>query len=191
HRPNSPSSGRASSDPSPCLTLWCIPRAELTRDVPTRCADPSTRATPGNVTLVEKRRLGGSGLQVSRIALGTMMWGRDADEHEAHDQLTAFVRAGGTLVDTAASYGDGASEALIGRLLGNAVSRADVVLATKAGVVRRNGEGRIDVSRKCLLDQLDESLDRLDVAHVDLWQVHAWSDAVPLDETLAAWGYAV
>lgn len=140
---------------------------------------------------MEKRRLGGSGLTVSRLALGTMMWGREIDEHEARDQLTAFVEAGGTLVDAAANYADGAGEAVLGTLIGKAVSRSDVVLATKAGVVRRGGEAHVDVSRKSLLDQLDESLDRLDVDHVDLWQVHAWSDDVPLDETLSALDHAV
>ncbi|MGH3658084.1 MAG: aldo/keto reductase, partial [Micromonosporaceae bacterium] len=51
---------------------------------------------------MEQRYLGRTGLKVSRLALGTMTWGRDTDQHEARDQLTAFVEAGGTLVDTAA-----------------------------------------------------------------------------------------
>ena len=59
-------------------------------------------------------RSGATGLKVSRLGLGTMTWGRDTDEHEARDQLIAFAEAGGTLVDTAAGYGDGASEELIG-----------------------------------------------------------------------------
>ena len=68
---------------------------------------------------MEQRRLGRSGLRVSRLALGTMTWGRDTDEHEAADQLSAFLDAGGTLVDTAAGYGDGESERVVGRLLGD------------------------------------------------------------------------
>ena len=56
------------------------------------------------------RRVGGTGLKVSRLGLGTMTWGRDTDEHEARDQMVAFAEAGGTLVDTAAGYADGASE---------------------------------------------------------------------------------
>lgn len=128
---------------------------------------------------------------VSRLALGTMMWGRDTDEHEAREQLTTFVEAGGTFLDTAATYGGGASESVIGALLDTVVSRSEIVLATKAGVVRRDGEAHVDVSRKTLLDQLDESLDRLDVDYVDVWQVHAWSDDTPLDETLGALDYAV
>ena len=63
-----------------------------------------------------------------------MTWGRDTDEHEARDQLIAFAEAGGTLLDTAAGYGDGASEELIGTLIGDVVARDEIVLATKAGI---------------------------------------------------------
>src|SRR5215213_785340 len=104
---------------------------------------------------MEQRNLGRSGLKVSRLALGTMTWGRDTDEHESADQLRAFVEAGGTLVDTAASYAEGESERLIGSLLGSVVARRDVVLATKAAIERRGGEGHVDTSRGALLRQLD------------------------------------
>ena len=120
-----------------------------------------------------------------------MTWGRDTDEHEAREQLEAFVEAGGTLVDTAASYGDGSSERVLGGLLEAVVPRADLVIATKAGVSRRTGERVVDVSRKALLDQLDDSLDRLGTDHVDLWQAEAWSRDVPLDEVMSAFDYAV
>ena len=86
------------------------------------------------------RRVGDTGLKVSRLALGTMTWGRDTDEHEARDQLIAFAEAGGTLVDTAAGYADGASEELVGSLIGDVVARDEIVIATKAGVSRRTGE---------------------------------------------------
>jgi aryl-alcohol dehydrogenase-like predicted oxidoreductase len=140
---------------------------------------------------VEQRRLGGSGLRVSRLALGTLTWGRDTDQHEAREQLEAFVEAGGTLVDTAASYSDGESERVLGALLQKSVSRADLVIATKAGSSRATGRRVVDVSRKGLLDRLDESLDRLDADYVDLWQVHTWSDDTPLEETLGALDHAV
>lgn len=140
---------------------------------------------------MELRRLGRSGLLVSRLALGTLGWGRDTDEHEAREQLEAFVEQGGTLVDTAASYGDGASERVLGGLLDKTVSRTDLVIATKAGRTGPFGQDAADVSRKALLDQLDDSLDRLDVDYVDLWQVHTWDDAAPLDETLGTLDYAV
>ncbi len=138
-----------------------------------------------------KRYVGRTGLEVSRLGLGTMSWGTDIDEHEAAEQLTAFVAAGGTLVDTAAPYGGGASEEVLGTLLAGTISREDVVVATKAGSGRRDGEHFVDVSRRGLLRTLEESLQRLGIDHVDLWQVHVWSDDVPVDETLSALDAAV
>ena len=140
---------------------------------------------------MQQRSLGRTGLKVSRLGLGTMTWGRDTDPHEARDQLVAFAEAGGTLVDTAAGYGDGAAEELLGSLLGDVVARDDVVLATKAGVSRRTGARVTDCSRGTLLRTLDASLRRLGVDHVDLWQVHVWVDDTPLEETLSALDYAV
>jgi aryl-alcohol dehydrogenase-like predicted oxidoreductase len=140
---------------------------------------------------MQQRRLGATGLRVSRLGLGTMTWGRDTDEHEARAQLVAFTEAGGTLLDTAAGYTDGDSERLLGSLLGDVCAREDVVLATKAGIGRRNGERFADASRGHLVSALDASLRRLGVDHVDLWQVHTWVDDVPLEETLTALDHAV
>ena len=140
---------------------------------------------------MEQRALGRSGLVVSRLALGTMTWGRDTDEDEAAMQLTAFVDAGGTLVDTADVYCDGESERLLGRLLVDVVPRSDVLVATKA--VGRTAPGPMGrgASRGHLLAALDASLERLGTDHVDLWQLHAWDDTTPLEETLAACDAAV
>ena len=140
---------------------------------------------------MQKRHVGSSGLRVSRLGLGTMTWGRDTDEHEAREQLRDFAEAGGTLVDTAAGYGDGASEELLGSLIGDVVRRDDLVLATKAGLGRRGGVRDVDLSRGGLLRTLDASLRRLGTDHVDLWQLHTWSDEVPLAETLSALETAV
>jgi aryl-alcohol dehydrogenase-like predicted oxidoreductase len=140
---------------------------------------------------MEQRRVGSSGLAVSRLGLGTMTWGRDTDEHEAREQLTAFVEAGGTLVDTAAGYAAGDSERVIGSLLGEVVARESVVLATKGGIHRRGDLRLVDTSRRGLLADLDASLGRLGVDHVDLWQVHTWSDETPLEETLSALEHGV
>jgi aryl-alcohol dehydrogenase-like predicted oxidoreductase len=137
---------------------------------------------------MELRPLGRSGLHVSRLALGTMTWGRDTDEHEARDQLLAFVEMGGTFVDTADVYAGGQSEQIVGRLLAE-VGRDSVVLATKA--VSRPGERRFDASRGHLLRALDSSLERLGVEHIDLWQLHAWDPLTPLEETLSALDTAV
>ena len=144
-----------------------------------------------SVSSMQQRYLGRTGLRVSRLGLGTLTWGRDTDEHEARDQLIAFTEAGGTLVDTAAGYGDGASEELIGSLLGDVVARDDIVLATKAGISRARGVRETNASRGYLITSLDASLKRLGVDHVDLWQVHTWVEDTPLEETLTALDYAV
>ena len=140
---------------------------------------------------MQQRHLGSTGLAVSRLGLGTMTWGRDTDEHEAREQLVAFVEAGGTLVDTAAGYTDGDSERLLGSLVGDVCGREDLVIATKAGISRRSGVRVTNASRGHLITSLDASLARLGVDHVDLWQVHTWVDDAPLEETLSALDYAV
>ena len=140
---------------------------------------------------MQQRHLGSTGLAVSRLGLGTMSWGRDTDEHEAREQLVAFVEAGGTLVDTAAGYTDGDSERLLGSLVGDVCARDEVVIATKAGISRRGGVRVTDASRGHLIASLDASLRRLGVDHVDLWQVHTWVDDAPVEETLSALDYAV
>ncbi|GAA2118986.1 aldo/keto reductase [Nocardioides bigeumensis] len=140
---------------------------------------------------MDQRHVGSTGLKVSRLGLGTMTWGRDTDEHEAREQLTSFVSAGGTLVDTAAGYGDGDAEALLGSFIGSVVPRDQLVIATKAGISRRTGERVTNTSRGYLLPTLDASLKRLGVDHVDLWQVHVWTDSTPVEETLAALDAAV
>src|SRR5690625_7786762 len=95
---------------------------------------------------MELRRAGRSGLLVSSIGLDTMTWGRDTDEHEAAEQLSLFLDAGGTLIDTAASYGDGAAERLLGGLL-TEVDRRAVLLRSKAGVRPASRGSRVDGSR--------------------------------------------
>ena len=140
---------------------------------------------------MEKRTLGNSGLRVSRLALGTMTWGRDTDEHEAADQLKTFLEAGGNLIDTAAVYGDGDSERVLGGFIGTLANRDEIILATKAGISFSNGERSVNNSRGNLLNDLDKSLARLGVEHIDLWQIHTWDPLVPLEETLSAIDQAV
>jgi len=140
---------------------------------------------------VEQRQLGHSGLRVSRLALGTMTWGRDTDADEAANQLAAFVDAGGTLVDTADVYCGGESERILGSLLDSVVPREEVVVATKAVARRHDGPFGSGASRGALLSALDGSLRRLGVDHIDLWQLHAWDSTVPLEETLSAINAAV
>ncbi len=139
---------------------------------------------------MEHRRLGHSGLLVSRLALGTMGWGRDCDEDVAQAQLSAFRDAGGTFVDTADVYGGGESERLLGQLMRGS-ARAELIVATKAGARAGDGPLATGTSRRRMLAALDGSLSRLRTDHVDLWQVHTWHSGTPLEETLAAMDDAV
>ena len=140
---------------------------------------------------MEIRQVGTSGLRISRLGLGTMTWGRDTDEHEAAEQLRLFLDAGGNFIDTAAVYADGDSERVLGGLLGVMAARDDLVLATKAGISFKTGQRVVDNSRSSLLSDLDKSLARLGVEHVDLWQIHTWDPGVALEETLSAIDQAV
>lgn len=140
---------------------------------------------------MEIRSVGNSGLSVSRMGLGTMTWGRDTDEQEAADQLRLFLDSGGNFLDTAALYGDGDSERVLGGLIEAMTDRDEVVIATKAGISLRNGERVVDNSRKNLLLELNKSLARLNTDYVDIWQIHSWDSHVPLEETLGALDTAV
>ncbi len=139
---------------------------------------------------METRLVGSSGLRVSRLGLGTMTWGRDTPPEQARGLLQMFCEAGGTLIDTAAAYGAGDAERIVGRLVKHLGNRDEMVIATKAGFVIRNGERIVDTSRRALLRDLEGSLDRLGTDYVDLWQIHAFG-AAPLAETLEAVDHAV
>ena len=140
---------------------------------------------------MEERLLGRPGLRVSSLGLGTLTWGRDTEPDDAATLLADFIDAGGTLVDTSASYADGAAEELIGALLRDRVSRTDVLLCTKAGIRRTPGGGVVDASRRSLLDSLDASLARLGTDHVDLWLVQTPDPLTPPEETADALAHAV
>ena len=120
-----------------------------------------------------------------------MTWGRDTDEHEAANQLRIFLDAGGTFIDTAAVYGDGDSERVIGGFIGTLVAREEITIATKAGISFNQGERVINNSRASLLKDLDGSLERLGIEYADLWQIHQWDSNIPLEETLSALDFAV
>jgi aryl-alcohol dehydrogenase-like predicted oxidoreductase len=135
---------------------------------------------------VEYRTLGPSGCSVSTLALGTMTFGAESDEAASHAQLDRFVEAGGTLIDTADVYSAGASEEVIGRWLASrpADIRAQVVLATKGRFPMGEGPNDVGLSRRHLDRALTDSLRRLGVETVDLYQVHAWDPLTPVEETL-------
>ncbi|WP_432560466.1 aldo/keto reductase [Granulicoccus sp. GXG6511] len=139
---------------------------------------------------MRRRVVGNSGLEVSEFGLGTMTWGRDTPPEQARHLMRTFHEAGGTLIDTAAAYGNGDSERTIGALMRADVVREDLVIATKAGFVLRDRQRVVDTSARALLLDLEDSLRRLGTDWIDLWQIHAWG-AAPLEESLAAMDSAV
>ncbi|MGI5467328.1 aldo/keto reductase [Streptomyces sp. CA-132043] len=135
---------------------------------------------------MEYRTLGTGGCAVSALALGTMTFGHETGETEAHAQLDRFVEAGGTLVDTADVYTAGASEEIIGRWFAARTTDVTdrVVLASKGRFPMAQDPNGAGLSRRHLHRALDASLRRLGVETIDLYQVHAWDPLTPVEETL-------
>lgn len=130
------------------------------------------------------RRLGGSGVFVSAIGLGTNNFGTRLDERSSHAVLDAAVELGVTLLDTADVYGFGASERIIGSWL--PAHRDEVFVATKVGMDEEIGGTRIGSSALQIKRGVEESLSRLGTDHVDLLQLHIGDPFTPLDEVLRA-----
>ncbi len=131
------------------------------------------------------RTLGRSGAVVFAQALGTMTFGNEADEATSHALIDTYLAAGGNFLDTADVYSQGASEEIIGRWLAAHPTEArQVVLATKGRFPMGAGPNDHGTSRRHLRTALEDSLRRLGVEHVDLYQLHAWDALTPLDETL-------
>ena len=135
---------------------------------------------------MQYRTLGRTGVQVSSLALGAMNFG--AIGRTTQDEATAIVdaalAAGINLIDTADMYGTGQSEEMVGRAI--AGRRDDIVLATKAGLPIGDERNHRGSSRRWLVTELDHSLRRLGVDHVDLYQIHRWDPATGDEETLSA-----
>lgn len=135
---------------------------------------------------MQYRTLGRTGVQVGSLALGAMNFGRIG--RTTQDEATAIVDAalegGINLVDTADMYGDGESEEMVGKAI--AGRRDDIVLATKAGLPMGEDPNHRGSSRRWLATELDNSLRRLGVDHVDLYQIHRWDPETADEETLSA-----
>ena len=138
-------------------------------------------------------RLGAAGLKVSRICLGMMSYGSQAerawhlDEAAAEPIVKAAVDGGVTFFDTADTYSDGLTEQITGRLLGRLFNhRQDYVLATKVYFPMGPGPNDRGLARKHVLSAIDASLRRLGTDYVDLYQIHRWDYETPVEETMAA-----
>ena len=144
---------------------------------------------------MEYGRLGGTGLKVSRLALGCMSYGDPTttaahewalDDEEAQPFFRQAVELGITFWDTANVYQAGTSEELVGRAINRYSRREDIVLATKVHGRMHDGPGGQGLSRKAILEQIDASLARLGTDFVDLYQIHRFDPATPVEETMEA-----
>ncbi|MEU9384165.1 aldo/keto reductase [Streptomyces sp. NPDC048279] len=135
---------------------------------------------------MQYRTLGRTGVQVSALALGAMNFGAigRTTQEEATAIVDAALDAGINLIDTADMYGQGESEEMVGKAI--AGRRDDVVLATKAGLPMGDERNHRGGSRRWLVTELENSLVRLGVDHVDLYQIHRWDPATSDEETLSA-----
>jgi len=137
-------------------------------------------------------RLGGTGLQVSRICLGCMSYGDPGwrpwvlGEDAARAHFARAFELGINFFDTADMYSLGMSEELTGKILRDMAGRHDYVLATKLFFRMGEGRNRQGLSRKHVIEACDASLRRLGTDFIDLYQIHRWDPATPLDETLDA-----
>ena len=141
---------------------------------------------------MEQVRLGSSGLHVSRICLGMMSFhaehGRPwtLPESEAEPIVRRAVEGGITFFDTADMYSDGGSEIVTGRLVPKLLSRDEAVIATKVFHPMTPGPNGRGLSRKHVLSAIDASLARLGMDYVDVYQIHRWDYATPIEETMEA-----
>jgi aryl-alcohol dehydrogenase (NADP+) len=143
---------------------------------------------------MEFRKLGSTGLDVSRICLGCMSYGvpdRGAhpwslDEDASRPFIRQAVELGINFFDTANVYSDGTSEEIVGRLLGEFADRDEIVIATKVFSPMGRGPNLGGLSRKAIMSAADASLRRLGTDYIDLYQIHRWDARTPIAETLEA-----
>ena len=139
-------------------------------------------------------KLGATGLTVSRICLGCMSYGEPSrgghpwtlDEAASLPFITRALDHGINFFDTANVYSDGSSEEILGRAIAKLTTRDEVVIATKVHGRMRPGANGGGLSRKAILSEIDNSLQRLGTDYVDLYQIHRWDPRTPIEETLEA-----
>ncbi len=146
------------------------------------------------MTAMKYVKLGNTGMDVSRLALGCMSYGepsRGAHAWTLNEELSRpFIKRalelGINFFDTANIYSDGTSEEIVGRALKDFANRDEVVIATKVHGQMRNSPNGKGLSRKAILSEIDHSLRRLGTDYVDLYQIHRWDYNTPIEETMEA-----
>jgi len=128
--------------------------------------------------------MGKSGLKVSQVCLGTMTFGREADEATSFKIMDYYAEQGGSFLDTANAYTEGATEVVVGKWLKARRNRERIVLATKVFHQMGNGPNDAGLSRIHIQREVEASLARLQTDVIDLYQVHRWDPTVPVEETI-------
>ncbi|MFP4364510.1 MAG: aldo/keto reductase, partial [Spirochaetia bacterium] len=128
--------------------------------------------------------VGNSGLEVSRLCLGAMTFGRETPKDESLSMMDYFKEQGGNFIDTANVYSQGLSEKIVGEWLGKQ-DRDDFVVATKVRFPMGDGPNKSGLGRKHMLSSVEASIRRLDTEYIDILYVHAWDYNTPLEETLS------
>lgn len=131
---------------------------------------------------MEYRTLGRSGLIVSELCLGTMIFGNGTEQSESEKIIHAFLDGGGNFIDTANVYVRGESEKIVGQAIKD--RRQEVVLATKVRMKVGDHPNDAGYSRKHIMDSVNQSLVRLQTDYIDLYQLHLWDPLTPIEETL-------
>ncbi|MGG4145411.1 aldo/keto reductase [Paenibacillus algorifonticola] len=126
--------------------------------------------------------LGRSGLAVSELCLGTMTFGNTTDEQDSLEMINRFVERGGNFLDTANVYVSGRSEEIVGKAIKG--RRSEMVVATKVRMTTSPDINGVGLSRKHIMEGVEASLKRLQTDYIDLYQVHVWDHATPIEETL-------
>lgn len=135
---------------------------------------------------MDYRFMGKTGLKVSELCLGAMTFGRESSEAESFAMLNRFIEVGGNFIDTADVYGRGLSETILGAWLKQTdTPRENLIIASKVRFTMGNAPNDVGVSQKHILSAVDQSLKRLGVDYLDLYQVHCWDNKTPLEETLS------
>lgn len=135
---------------------------------------------------MEYRKLGKSGVKVSPVCLGTMTFGREADEAESFAIMDYFVEQGFNFLDTADGYSAGAAEEIVGRWMKERQNRRDLVVTSKVFATMGPGPNEKGLSRLHIQMAVEDSLRRLQTEVIDIYQVHRWDFDTPPEETLEA-----
>ncbi|MFB6272679.1 MAG: aldo/keto reductase [Salinibacter sp.] len=135
---------------------------------------------------MDYRFFGRSGMKVSELCFGTQTFGWVTDEEDAHRMLDRFTDVGGNFFDTANKYNEGTAEEIFGKWIKARGRRSDYVIGSKVYFPIGDGPNETGLSRKHIMEAVEGSLRRLQTDYIDLYQMHCWDAATPIEETLHA-----